>query len=247
MNANERKAYADKMMQLIRTNINDDDLQKLISESNGASPELLARKALSLMDEGREYDLAHEIQDYVLRRMEDGRVMRATCGGSAMEIMDASFFVDLAAKDSHVFYQSYEARPGFAEWANELESTYFPAETSKNEDFEFLVCVIPPGSLHEPAGSEAVVFITIGVPFMWKEKAESLLDKHGLVARMEGAGVAGIMNATGVSMLLQVDPTAGYAIPEGTYVTPLRGKNIFQVVNKEGSPVYANSKPKSDT
>lgn len=195
-------------------------------------------------DDGR--SVANAMFFDVASYLKDGRVLELVATGAAASCVSTDEIVERAAAGTHVYFQSIATRVGVSEWANALEMSFFnPDNVEKNADFEFYIGCMPPGggTIETPAPEGAVHYITVGVPIAYKDSAILLADEFQLCVGMEGAGVGIVHADDSLSLAVQWNPDkpGSEQVPEGMYITPLRGLGIYQVTNTSDSGVYANA------
>ena len=148
--------------------------------------------------------------------------------------------VEKAAAGEYVYYQTVKDRPGFYEWAAEVEDTLFPAEDAeRNALLQLHLHSVPSATEEVPVEENTALLVTLGIPTAHQAEAEVLLSKYGLRTGQEGSGVAVLTSGNAdspVSVVLQLDPSkipAAHLEKLGDFsVTSLRGKNIFQLSGK---------------
>lgn len=246
MNDQEKKMWIKFVSEIHLSELGPKTVQRVLHENSGQPSDVVVRALLLEHEKLQDTEtpdaasLSTVLLDYMLYRIKDGRILRVVAGGSGIDVVDCANVVKDAASGATVYYQSYTARPGFAAWSDELESTYFPATTKKNDEFEFYLGMMPPGKgTHDtPAKEYAIAYATVGVPATYKEIAEEMLKKYNLRADMEYCGVGGVFTPKFVTLLqLRDTGNTGRVVRElretpGFYLTPLRGKNIFQVTGE---------------
>lgn len=141
-------------------------------------------------------------------------LLEITEGGDGAEIVTATAISQKADDGSYSFFMSMLNRPGFGAFQANLEYQSYPPDSPRNDLYRVFWTALPPRK------ADGVMFCIIGIP---KE------DEHLAEA---AAAVCGLKFSA--SELVQSIFADGEL-----HSIPVAGKNLFQLTNTTGHPVYA--------